>query len=781
MDMGTGTAPGRIPPPQQPEETPAQIADHQPAAIRGPAQVSPNILERARTLASAAWRSLPSYLAFYLLVLVTGFAAWQGRKPVTVIAPFQVPDKASLPFGGDTVANVLQDRLAQIHDEIERQKNDRYLHATDMHSLGQPGLQIPPHHALFRRAEVPTRFAVEVKGLSYQGLIGVARAVMVSGDLILESENGGNFILIARTSHGGPWQSKPHPRTAEGLSHASWDLAEEILESIEPAVAGVVFLNQGQVERALASLKKASEREPNDVAAKLALCEGTEANEFYREAMTCYEGALRMSPGSPEEVEERLAQAQWLYGEHGNRDLALQKFEELAHSRHYSRALLGLGKALDDTGEHERALSVYKEFLSQASDPPSRAIAYVGRATALAKMGQHKAALAEFQTALDTLPGDSLVLVHRGVELADAGDLDAGITELRSVVEGKENADLVPFASFQLGGLLNKKGDWEKASEQFRAAVERRPDYSEAHNALAESLTRQGRIVEARSEFGETAKLSSMPVDRKYAEVLANEWLGNTLQALCIYPGAASAYQEAIRLKPDYRIAHSELGHVFQQQGHVARAVQEFQKALDANPNELDNDEWFLMTYVRLGEALVSEGQPYATEGLADLRAAVMMDPKRGESLVSLGKALYEEGDYLEAASIFSKANSNNKDDVEAHFGLALSLYKQGRQQDATAQSRPLIDFGPTIPRIVCVLNRAQGSAAFPLVWQSNRTSTFSATSGLGPYGRDVARYEKRTFICKTGTGAPGSCVRGWNRVRIVECLATWRTNRSIR
>jgi len=228
--MSIGTAPGRIPPPQQPEETPAQTADHRAAWIRVLIEAFWEISERSRKLASSAWRSLPSYLAFYLLVLVTGFAAWQARKPVTVIAPFQVPDKAALPFSGDTVASVLRDRLGQIHKEIERQRNDKKLHATDMHSIGQPGLQVPQPSAQFRPAEVPVRFAVEVKGLSYQGLIAAARTVMgtettVSGDLILDGANGGNFILIARTAHGGPWQSTPHPQTAEGLRQASGDLA----------------------------------------------------------------------------------------------------------------------------------------------------------------------------------------------------------------------------------------------------------------------------------------------------------------------------------------------------------------------------------------------------------------------------------------------------------------------------------------------------------------------------------------------------------------------------
>jgi len=607
-----------------------------------------------RKAASGAWRSLPSYLAFYLLLVVSAFGAWQGRKQVMGISSFRLPDKANLPFSGDTVANSLQDHLAQIVQEIDRQRNDKRLHATDMHSLEQPGLQIPPQGTRFTRLEVPKQYAVEVKGLSYDGLIAVARAVMgtetmVSGDLVLEGTDGGKFILIARTESKGPWRSDVYPQTADGLRLASKDLAEKIFESQDPVLAGVLFLNQGQVERALGLLKQASETETKDLALKLALCQAMEANEFYGDAVGCYAGARNMNPSSLEEIDERLAQANWLYG---NRDGALQSFEELAHKRHYRRAFLELGKALDDLGEHDKAISAYDKFLKAGADSPAPqdlAIVHVGKATAFANLGNHKESLAEFQMALDVIPGDPLILIHRSVELANNGDLDAGITELQSIVEQNKSADVVSFALYQLGDLFERKGEFKQASEQFRAATERRPGYKEAHDRLAKCLTRLHRLPEAFAEFSQTARLSSNLVDRKYAGVLANQWLGNALQGLRDYAGAASAYQEALRLKPDYRIAHSELGHVFEQQKQLAQAVQEYRKALAAAPNELDTNEWFVITNIRLGQALL------------------------------------REGNNLEAVSKFRRAIELETGNAEAHYGLAVALYKQGREQEAAA------------------------------------------------------------------------------------------------
>jgi tetratricopeptide (TPR) repeat protein len=729
--MSTAAAPGRDPEFQPPEKTPATGPDKSPGSIKPPGEIPGEKQERKPELALRLWRSLSSQYFLYFLVLVAGIAAWQARKPVTVIAPFQVPEKGSVPFTGETVANVLGDRLAQIHEQIEKQAKDQKLHATDMHSLGQAGLPIPPNskNEEYSRGEVATRFTVEVKGLSYQAVVGTARAVLgtqtnITGDMILEGGNdGGTFTLIARTEREGPWQSAPQARNVEGLKLASEDLAEQILETREPGLAGVLFLNEGQAQRALAVLKRASERvkregRQDEAAARIAVCVGMEANELYADAMGCYKEILEQKLGRPAEIEERMAQAHWLSGddpklttrrtEHekkeaagfGNtRESVLNEFDNLANTQGYARAFLGWGKALDDLGKHDEALRAYDQFLRMpdATDPRDRAVAHVGRATAFSRLGDHEGALKEYDEALVAIPGDALVLVRRGLEQADAGDLDAGITELQKVVAKNESKDVTAFAAFQLGALFERKSAWSMASEQYRLTTKMRPEFSQGHGSLARSLVREGRIDDARTQFRETARQSSNEVDRRYVDVLAHQWLGNSLQDLCYYDRAAVEYKEAVRLKPDYRAAHSELGNVYAQRGQMAQAIEEYEKALDAKPNELDVVEWFVRTRVRLGEALVSQGK--VQEGLAELRAAVMMEPKRVEWRLALGKALYGTGNYPEAASIFGDAVDLNKEDVEAHYDWALALGKQGLGPEATAQCGIVFQLRPDDPK----------------------------------------------------------------------------------
>jgi tetratricopeptide (TPR) repeat protein len=635
-------------------------------------------LRLSRKLSFALWSTLPSYLPFYLIVIVAGYAAWEAQTPVTIIAPFQLP-KGDLPFSGDIVADALQDGLTSIHNDIEKEKLDPRLRSTEMDLPDLRGLIIPK----FGRVQVPTRFAVEVKGLSYEGIISAARAVMgtettVSGDVIL---NGKEFILIARTADGGPWESLSSPISAEGLKRASRDLAEKILATQDPTLAGAALLKDGQADQALAVLNRAQNLNPTDPRVKLNLCMGFEANRRYAEAKGCYQDVLKMNPSSPQEVSERLAQAYYLNGE---RDLAVMRFEELAHKQGYTGALLALGKALDDMGQHEDALKAYDEFLAAEHRSRNLAIAHVNRGFALACQGKHEEALKEYQNALDNAPGDVLILANIGVELAKAGDPDAGIAQLQSVVDENLNQDSVPFAFLQLGILFQEKRDWQRAGDQFRRATDLRPNYTEAHARLAYVLAQEGRRSEALTEYAKVARLSPREVDRRYSQVLANQWLGNTLRDQGQYAAAVSAYREAIRLKRNYRAAHCELGFVLEKQRHLSQAIQEYRSALLAKSKELDSSASLILAHRRLGSALVSGGRAHQAESVAEIRKAT-------ELVLCLGTALYDKGTFVQAASQYTGAIEMDPQSATARNDRALALDKEGLVQQAALKSRTAV------------------------------------------------------------------------------------------
>jgi tetratricopeptide (TPR) repeat protein len=648
------------------------------------------LLTRSRAFSSDAWRTLRSSASLHVaFVIMVAFAAWEAQTPVTMITPFQLP-KADLPFSGDIISDALRDSLKSITNEIEREKQDPSLTSSEMGLPDLRNMVIPK----FGQIQVPPRFTVEVKGLSYERILSIARALLrtettISGDVILR---GKEFILVARTADAGPWESGSSPISAEGLKRAKRDLAEKILATKDPTLAGVALLKDGQVEQGLAMLNRARTLNPTDVRLKLNLCTGFGANRRYEEAIQCYNDVLKMNPSSPQEVSERLAQAYYLKGE---REVAIQHYQELRKQGDRG-ALLGLGEALDDTGQHEDALKVYNEFLATEGLDRNLAIAHVKRSAALAHLGKHREALAEYYEALKYAPREPLILVHRGVELAEAGDLDAGIAQLQSVLDYASDADSAPFAFLQLGILLQKKGDWGHASDQFRRATMLRPNYVEGHLRLAYALIHEGRRSEALWEYGRVARLSSSDLDRGNSQIRARQWLGNALREQGKWSAAASTYREVIRLKPDDVTAHCELGFVFQRQGQVRQGIQEYRAAIQAAKSDLfDSSESLVLAHQRLGDALVSEGRAHWVEGIAELRKAIELDPKHLESHLSLGKVLYDEGSYVEAASVFKDAVNINPQSAAAHYGLALDLDKQGLLEQAILEYAAAVKLEP--------------------------------------------------------------------------------------
>jgi tetratricopeptide (TPR) repeat protein len=649
------------------------------------------------------WNAPPARQTLFLIVVVGAYAAWVARAPVTVIAPFQLP-KADVPFSGEIVADSLQDALTSIYDDAQREQDDPRLRPTEVGSPEWRDLIILKIGDAFGHVEVRDQsFEVEIKGFSYQTILAVAREVMgtqttVSGDVIL---NHKELILIARTANSGPWQSVPSPINADGLRRASRDLAEKILATKYPTLAGAALLKDGQADQALAILNRARTQNPLDPTVALDLCMVFEANHRYAEAMGCYEGLRSMNPSSRGEVERLLARAQYLKGD---REQAVKRFQELANKQRYKDSLLDLGNALDDMDKHDEAIHAYDEFLkARPEDTRRQAIAHANRGISFARRGQHEEALAEYRKALQYAPGDVLVLVNLAVETANAGDLDAGISQLQSAMDDNVNADTIPFALLHLGALLQEKGDWNPAIEHFRKAAELRLNYLEAHDRLADALIHEGHRPEALLEFGRHARLSPLEIERRYADVIASLWFGNALRKQGDSKGAASAYREAIRRKPDYRLAHCELGSVFEKEGHLSDAIQEYRLAVLAKPNELDREEldkneWVALAHQRLGSALVRDGHAHQQEGIAELRKAIELNPEQMDAHLGLGQALYERGSLVEAASEYGEAIKINPKSAEAHNNLGLTLHKQGLREQATSEFKLAVQIEPDNP-----------------------------------------------------------------------------------
>ena len=655
--------------------------------------------------------SLFATLPFILLGMLMLLAFWDSLKHVTTIAPFKVP-KVDLPFTGEMVSDALQDGLESMHNEIEVAKVGSGL---ESYETGMPDLRnmlIPS----FQRIQEPPRFAVEVKGVTYDQLLAIARGLLrtetkISGYLIVQAGSQDPskkmLVLVARASNAGPWESAPSPISPEGLKQASRDLAAKILSTLDPTFAGAALIRNGRFNEGTALLYEEHDRHPSDTRLLLNLCVGYGATRRYKEAIDCYEKVRPSTEGAA--LRDLLRQEAHAYYLKGDRGEAIHIYEKLVAEGDIA-ARLGLGEALDADGKPREAIKEYDSFLAGNHSRRELAIAHLRKSIALAHLSialadenLHEEAQREVESALSYAPHDVLVLVHKGKELADAGYLDAGIALLKSVEQESQGADTSPFVLLQLGKLLKTKGDLPGAADCFRQATKLQPNYVEAHKALADAAARLGYKDEALAEYGLIAKLSDSYLDRGDSDFLAREWLGNALRDHHKYAEAAAMYREALRLKPKDGFLLCELAFMKENMGDVPQAIKDYREFL-RRPDQLNvsglvhkeveanRTSLLALAHRRLGDALIRLGE--WPSGIDELRTAADLEPTNPDYLMALADGYYNTHRFAEAAAEYREVMSLASDSKVMQAAAQAKL----RQAEQRAKLQPS---GPAVQAIV--------------------------------------------------------------------------------
>ncbi len=177
-------------------------------------------------------------------------------------------------------------------------------------------------------------------------------------------------------------------------------------------------------------------------------------------------------------------------------------------------------------------------------------------------------------------------------------------------------------------GLRN----FEEAIENFKKALQIKPDYAEAHNSLGIALQSRGR-----------------------------------------FPEAIASYEKSLQIKPDLVEAHNNHGAVLKEQGRLDEAIASFGKALKIDPR-------FVEAYNNLGAALKEQGR--LDEAIASFSRALLIKPDYAEAHNSLGVSLQNYDRLEEAQASFGKALKIKPNYPEAHCNLCGLYEKQNRIEE---------------------------------------------------------------------------------------------------
>jgi protein O-GlcNAc transferase len=157
---------------------------------------------------------------------------------------------------------------------------------------------------------------------------------------------------------------------------------------------------------------------------------------------------------------------------------------------------------------------------------------------------------------------------------------------------------------------LQHAGDAEAAIREFRVALDREPDYFDAHLNLASALMEGGRLAEGRVHLDAAVALQPRS---------SNDYnnLSRLFFLLRDFPQTRAYLDEAIRADPTNFEPYNNLGCVLVEEGRAAEAIPHFQRSLELRANA--------DTHSNLGDAFEQAGDLPGAR--ANFSAALRLDP----------------------------------------------------------------------------------------------------------------------------------------------------------
>jgi len=248
----------------------------------------------------------------------------------------------------------------------------------------------------------------------------------------------------------------------------------------------------------------------------------------------------------------------------------------------------------------------------------------------------------------------------------EAGNFDKAISLYRqSLEEKKHKAPEMAEIHFKIGRATDQLGKYDLAVDEYRTAVELKPDELKYYMAMADDLDRLGMYEE---EVSVLRNVLILDKNNPHAEAM----LGTSYAKLGQYMNALEEFKSALQHNPRDAQNYNNLGMVYDSLGDTEKAINFMEEGLKLSPD--DN-----FTLQNIG-AIYNKVKRYGDSARAYARL-VKLKPEVAKFHNQLGIAYYNNGQYKQAYAEF-KAVEN----IDAKFpGLQdnVKLAQRGMNRSA--------------------------------------------------------------------------------------------------
>ncbi|MBS1969260.1 MAG: tetratricopeptide repeat protein [Bdellovibrionales bacterium] len=303
-------------------------------------------------------------------------------------------------------------------------------------------------------------------------------------------------------------------------------------------------------------------------------------------------------------------------------------------------------------GQESQALALYKKY--QKEQGPNAKVAEI-LAQMYVENEQYDLAYEQYQI-LEGSSEDTLnIKLKMALILIERKDFAKAAAKLEDILRDAPESDKIRF---YLAAVYEETKEFDKAVAQFKKIPAASQFYGEAMVHTAYIMKNKGRVSEAievvegaLKERKDQAQLYAM-----YASLLDER--GDYNKALNMLTDAVEKFPESAQLRFYY-------GTLYDRTGKKDRVITEMKKVLELDPKHVQAMNYLAFTW--------AEGNTNLPEAEKMARNALMIEPKDGYIMDTLGWILYKQGRFNEAVKVLEAAfkNQSSVSIIAEHLGDA--------------------------------------------------------------------------------------------------------------
>jgi superkiller protein 3 len=372
--------------------------------------------------------------------------------------------------------------------------------------------------------------------------------------------------------------------------------------------------------------------------------------ERLAEAAAAYQEAIRLNPHYVLAY-HNLGDAHWQLTRYDEAGAAYR--QAIALDEQYVWPYHNLALLYDERGEYEQALKYYNLAIERHPSAEQKAVLADKMGDLYRINDQPQRAIDAYRRAAGFDPGYASPWYNLGNIQAGLEQDDEAIAAYRKAIALKPGD---PWPYHNLALVYEKREVYGEAIALYQQAIERQRtdrDRAISWENLGNVYNDLNRLAEAVSAFQEAIRLNP-----EYA--LPWSSLGDVFTTLEQFPYAEGAYRQAIALDPAYVWAYNSLGAVYESMGRPELAVRVYREAIARHGDHRD----LAVSWNSLGD--IFSASNHDDEAIAAYEQAIRIDPDYTWPYNRLGAIYERRGDRDQAIALYSQATRRHRQRTES-------------------------------------------------------------------------------------------------------------------